>query len=114
MCAVANLFAGSAVADVAAARAFYERLFDRPPDLVPNADEACWQVAEGMWVYFVLDAERAGGGVTTLLVDDLDARLAGWAARGIGGVEVETYANGTRKATLHDPDGNELGFGQVG
>lgn len=109
-----TLFAGCAVTDLAAARAFYDAVFGRGPDLVPNADEACWRLTDEAWVYVIVDPARAGGGVGTVLVDDLDARLADWASRGIVPAEVEDYGNGTRKAVLHDPDGNELGFGQVG
>ncbi len=39
------------------------------------------------------------------------ARLSGIAARGLTAARRETYANGIRKATFHDPDGNEIGFG---
>jgi hypothetical protein len=38
--AITHLFAGIAVADYPAALEFYERLFDRPPDLLPHATEA--------------------------------------------------------------------------
>ena len=34
------LFAGVAVADLAAEIDWYTRLFGRPPDILPNADEA--------------------------------------------------------------------------
>ena len=33
------------------------------------------------------------------------------AARGIEPTTRETYGNGVRKVTFHDPDGNEIGFG---
>jgi hypothetical protein len=33
------------------------------------------------------------------------------AERGIEPSTRETYANGVRKVTYHDPEGNELGFG---
>ncbi len=48
--------------------------------------------------------------VTTFL-DDLDARLAAIAARGLEPDEHETYSNGAHKAIYRDPDGNELWFG---
>jgi predicted enzyme related to lactoylglutathione lyase len=102
------------VADLATALAFYERLLDRAPDMRPNEREACWQLGDEAWLYVIVDPARAGGAVNTVLVDDLDARLAAWAQRGIVPAEVEEYASGTRKAVLLDPDGNELGFGQVG
>ncbi|WP_405866326.1 hypothetical protein [Streptomyces sp. NBC_00005] len=44
-------------------------------------------------------------------MDDLDARVAGIADRGLEPTSSETYANGVRKVTYHDPDGNEFGFG---
>jgi catechol 2,3-dioxygenase-like lactoylglutathione lyase family enzyme len=109
-----NLFAGCAVADLAAARAFYARLFGREPDLVPNATEACWQLGEGMWVYVIVDAARAGGAINTILVDDLDALVADWASRAIAPDEIRQEGDAARKARVLDPDGNELGFAQVG
>jgi glyoxalase/bleomycin resistance protein/dioxygenase superfamily protein len=45
------------------------------------------------------------------LVDDLDARVEAAARRGVEPTERETYANGVRKVTYRDPDGNEIGFG---
>jgi catechol 2,3-dioxygenase-like lactoylglutathione lyase family enzyme len=114
MAAATHLFAGCVVTDVATARPFYERLFGREPDLVPHAGEACWDLGRGMWVYYVVDAERAGGGVVTVLVDDLDALLAEWATRGVAPREVRLEGPDARKAYIYDPDGNELGFGQVG
>ena len=35
----------------------------------------------------------------------------GIVARGIEPTKRETYDNGVRKVTFHDPDGNEIGFG---
>jgi hypothetical protein len=47
----------------------------------------------------------------TIFVSDLDTLVAQIAARGLDPVERETYANGVRKITYRDPDGNEIGFG---
>jgi hypothetical protein len=44
-------------------------------------------------------------------VDDLDTVVDGIVARGIEPTKRETYGNGVRKVTFHDPDGNEIGFG---
>lgn len=46
-----------------------------------------------------------------ILVDDLDARVAQIAGRGLEPTKRETYENGMRKTTHRDPDGNEFGFG---
>ena len=58
-----------------------------------------------------LDPERAGGGLVTLFVEDLEARVAGIAECGIEPALDETYGNGVRKVTYRDDDGNEVGFG---
>jgi hypothetical protein len=47
----------------------------------------------------------------TIFLDDLDAVVQRIADRGIEPAERETYANGVRKVTYRDPDGNEIGFG---
>jgi catechol 2,3-dioxygenase-like lactoylglutathione lyase family enzyme len=108
----AHLFAGLAVADYGAARSWYETFFGRPPDLVPHDNESAWQLTGGGWVYVVGDPQRAGRGLLTLLVDDLDELLAALAARGISTGPVEAYGSGARKAVVEDPDGNQIGLGE--
>jgi predicted enzyme related to lactoylglutathione lyase len=108
-----TLFAGVAVADYAAGLAWYERLFGRPPDVVVHETEAMWQVAEGGWIYVVGDGARAGNGLVTLIVDDLEAQLAEVAGRGIEFGAIETMGGGARKAVVTDPEGNTIGYGDV-
>jgi catechol 2,3-dioxygenase-like lactoylglutathione lyase family enzyme len=107
----ADLFAGMRVADFAAAKQWYERLFGKPPSFLPHDAEAVWELAQHRFVYIVEYADRAGGGAVTLFVEDFDAVVADIGSRGIEPVERETYSNGVRKATYRDPDGNEVGFG---
>ena len=107
------LFAGIAVSDFAGALAWYETLLGRPPSFFPHDTEAVWELAEGRSVYVVQRPEHAGHAVHTVIVDDLDALVAGTAARGLEPVSQETYGNGVRKTTYVDPEGNEIGFGQV-
>ena len=104
------LFAGVPVRDFAAARAWYERLLGEVT-FMPHGREAVWDLAAGRSVYIVEDADRAGRAVLTVFLDDLDAALADVASRGLEPERRETYANGVRKATFVDPDGNEVGFG---
>jgi hypothetical protein len=66
--------------------------------------------AEGRAVYIEEDAGRAGDGLVTVFVADLDAALAGISARGLEPAEHETHANGVRKAIFRDADANEVGF----
>jgi catechol 2,3-dioxygenase-like lactoylglutathione lyase family enzyme len=108
-----ELFAGIPVRDRDAAFAWYERLLGAAPDFRPHGDEAVWRVGGG-WLYVVVDRERAGHALVTLLVADLDAQLAELEGRGVIPARVETYGSGARKAVVADPDGNEIGFGEAG
>ena len=112
--AVNVLFAGIAVADLDAAIEWYERLLGGPPDMTPNEIERTWKLTDQSWIYVVTDPERAGRGLVTVMVDDLDERLAAIRERGIEVGEVEQINERTRKAEIVDPEGNRIGFGQAG
>jgi catechol 2,3-dioxygenase-like lactoylglutathione lyase family enzyme len=105
-----HLFAGVRVRDFKAARAWYERLLGEPA-FFPHATEAVWTLADDRSVAVVEHAAGAGHSTLTVFVDDLDARVAAIAARGLEPDERETYSNGVRKIIYRDPDGNEIGFG---
>jgi predicted enzyme related to lactoylglutathione lyase len=107
------LFAGIAVSDFAAALAWYEKLLGAPPSSFPHSTEAVWELAEGRLVYVVQRPEHAGHAMHTIIVDDLDTLVAEAAGRGLEPVSQETYGDGVRKTTYVDPEGNEIGFGQV-
>ena len=107
------LFAGIPVSDYTAARAWYERLLGSPPSLLPHDTEAVWELAEQRSVFIVQRPEHAGHAMHTIIVDDLDTLVADIAQRGLEPAKQETYANGVRKTTYIDPDGNEIGFGGV-
>lgn len=104
-----HVFAGLAVSDYEAARSWYERLFGRPPDVLPKADEAVWQLSGSALVYIVADRRRAGSGLLTIAVDRLDEHMAELAEREIP-TRTETLANGVRKVVVSDPDGNTISF----
>ena len=106
-----DLFAGVPVSDHERALAWYERLFGSPPAFLSNDVEAVWELAEHRYGYPELRPEHAGHAMHTLVVDDLDARVAAMSARGVEPALRETYDNGVRKVTYRDPDGNEIGFG---
>jgi predicted enzyme related to lactoylglutathione lyase len=97
--AINVLFAGIPVADLDAAIDWYERLFGAAPDMAPNDTERTWRLTDASWVY---------------VVADLDARLAAIRERGIEVGEIEEINEKTRKAEIVDPEGNRIGFGQVG
>ena len=106
-----DLFAGIPVSDHERSLAWYERLLGSPPAFLPNDVEAVWELAEHRYVFTEVRPEHAGHAMHTLFVDDLDVRVAAAAGRGIEPAVRETYANGVRKVTFRDPDGNEIGFG---
>lgn len=105
-----HLFAGVRVRDFAAARRWYERLLGEP-SFFPHATEAVWTLAEDRSIYIVEHPAATGGSVVTILVDDLDARVAAIAVRGLEPDKRESYEGGMRKVVYRDPDGNELGLG---
>ena len=106
------MFAGIVVTDITAATAWYERLFGRPPDVLPNKREAMWQVVETGSVYLVEDPHRAGNSAMTMFVDDLEAELAAIDQREIPSPEIKTVPGSFRATTFIDPDGNRVQLGQ--
>ena len=106
-----ELFAGIPVNDYSAAFIWYQQLFGSPPTFLASDTEAVWELAEHRWVFIVQRPEHAGHAIPTILVDDLDARVAQIADRGLEPTNRETYPNGMRKVIYRDPDGNEIGFG---
>jgi predicted enzyme related to lactoylglutathione lyase len=106
-----DLFAGIPVSDYEAAKPWYERLLGAEPSFIPHATEAVWELAEHRFLFIEEDAERAGRAIPTIFVDDLDARVADIASRGIEPDERITYPGKARKAIYCDADGNEIGFG---
>jgi predicted enzyme related to lactoylglutathione lyase len=112
--AITHVFAGIPTADYALALPWYERLFGRPPDMLPQDEEAAWALTDTGWIYLVGDAERAGKSLLTLLVDNLDEQVAALAERGLAPDETETLSDAGRKAAFVDPDGNKVTFAQPG
>jgi predicted enzyme related to lactoylglutathione lyase len=113
MSAVLYVFTGIAVTDYHRAVAWYEAVFGRPPDVIVRDEiESMWNLAQGAWVYIVLDDLRAGKSLVTILVDDLEDQLNELSRRGIVDYELESVPGLYRKATLTDPDGNTVAFGQ--
>ena len=106
-----DVFVGYPVKDLAPARAWYERLLGCKPTFFPNDAEAVWELAEHRYVYIKVLPEHAGHALSLTFLSDLDAFIAQIDARGIQSANRETLANGVRRVTYIDPDGNEIGFG---
>ena len=82
-------FAGVAVRDYQVACSWYERLFGRAPDMLPNEIEAAWRFSDTSWMYLIVDPKRAGNTLLTLIIDDLDQRVAILDERGFKATEIE-------------------------
>lgn len=108
-----NLFAGIRVRDFASARGWYERLLGSEPSFLPHETEAVWELAEHRFLYIVEEPDRAGQATQTIMIDDLDARVADIASRGVEPDERVTYPGKARKAIYRDADGNQIEFGDV-
>ncbi len=109
------LFVGVAITDLDLVRPWYERLFGRPADIIPNENEVMWRAAaDAGWLYLVVvDEQRAGRSLAALSVADLDAELGVLHDRGIEPEVVEQVGDSARKATFRDPDGNIVALIEV-
>jgi predicted enzyme related to lactoylglutathione lyase len=105
---VSYVFAGLIVTDRDAAVTWYEKVLGTAPDFYPNDVEAVWQLTTSASLYVLADAARAGGGVVTMVVEDLEEYLAGLAARGVAVGAVEEIPGAGRKVVALDPDGNAV------
>lgn len=110
-----DLYSVMCVSDRIKALEWFEAFFGRPADEIIG-EEYLWRLGENAWV--VVDdrdvrAERVGGAMITLGVNDLDDILARLAAHGIDHEPVETYSNGVRHVTVLDPDGNSLSLAEA-
>lgn len=108
-----EMFAGIAVSDFQAALDWYEKLFGVPPTFFPNKTEAVWALADHRWIYIIVEPDRAGGAVQTIICDKLEEVIGGIARRGLTFSKEERPAEGVRKVMYYDPDGNELGIGSI-
>jgi predicted enzyme related to lactoylglutathione lyase len=107
------LFAGIPVTDFDTALAWYERVFGRPPDVVAHDTEVMWRMTGSGWIYIIQDPERAGVALVALAVPDLDAVLGELAERGVVCGAVETVGDAGRKASVIDPERNQIEFLEV-
>src|SRR5271156_5341364 len=107
------LFAGVPVADLQAALGWYEQLFGRTADVVPDKKEVMWCVAENGWLYVIEDPARAGRTVVTISVSDLNQFVADLGSRGIIAGPIEAVGESGSKANVVDADGNVISWIQV-
>ena len=109
--AITHTFAGLRVADYAAAYDWYARLLGRPADMFPHDSEAVWRLTPSCSIYVVQDPGRAGRGLVTLALDDLDAHERRLRETGLAFAE-QVDGSAPRRLVVKDVDGNTLTFFQ--
>jgi predicted enzyme related to lactoylglutathione lyase len=107
------LFASLPVKDFKTARAWYERFFGRPADVVAHEHEVMWQVTDGAWLYIVLNALQAGTGTVAMTVPDIEAETSALSQRGIRTGPIKDEGDAGRKSIVFDPDGNSIAILEV-
>ncbi len=110
---ITYVFAGISVANRDAAAAWYTKLLGKPPDFLPHDGEAVWQLTPNASLYVVVDAERAGRSVATVVVDDLEAMVAQLAVQGITIGAIEEVVGAGRRAVANDVDGNAISIVEI-
>jgi glyoxylase I family protein len=105
------MFAGLPVADYATGYDWYVRLLERQADMFPHDGEAVWQLTPGGSIYVVEDIERAGTGLVTVALADLNAHEARLRALDVAFTE-RSDADAPRRLVVKDIDGNTLTFFQ--
>ena len=99
-------YGGHAVLRHVAVESFYEALVGRPADSRPMPVLKQWEWGEVV-LQIVDDADRAGGGLATVVVADMAEATAGLRERGIA-VEATEGSVVAQVAVLTDPDGNQV------
>ncbi len=112
MLTIKNVLASVAVEDLAAAKKWYEDIFQRPVDSTPMPEVAEWKFPGGGWLQVYRLAERAGGCSCTFALDDLDEMVAHLKQLGVETGE-EMRSEKTRVIMIKDPAGNSLAFAQA-
>ena len=105
-----GIFAGVPVNDFKVGVDWYKRLLGAEPSFYPNDIEAVWRLADDRYIYVIEDANRAGGAVGMIWVDDPESEAARIEERGLKPVDIEKHDQ-VWKYVFHDPDGNETGIG---
>jgi catechol 2,3-dioxygenase-like lactoylglutathione lyase family enzyme len=100
-------FAGLPVSEYRTAYAWYTRLLGRPADMFPKQTEAVWRLTPNGAIYVVQDPERAGSGLLTVAVDDLDAYEKQLREAGIA-FDEQAGGDAPRRLVVRDGDGNTL------
>lgn len=103
---VVSVYAAVPTADMTGAESFYEAVVGRPADSHPMPSLAQWEWGDSV-LQVVDDAERAGGGLVTVVVSDMTESASRLRARGVP-IDVAEGSVVAQVAVLIDPDGNQV------
>lgn len=103
---VSAVLAALPSSDLARSEEFYEALIGRPVDERPMPVLAQWRWGEAV-LQIVDDAERAGGGLVTLVVADMATAVSSMRGRGLP-VDAGEGTVVAKFTVLTDPDGNQI------
>ena len=106
---ITHAFAGLPVAEYAKAYDWYARVLGREADTFPHATEAVWRLTPSGATYVVEDPERAGSGLLTMAVDDLDAVETRLTEERVAFTEM-VADQAPRRLVVEDMDGNRITF----
>lgn len=106
---VPGFYAAMFVTDIGNSSEFYSRILEREPDDKPLATFVQWRESGGAGVQLLQNPAKAGSGVMTIVVPDLDAtklRLH------VDRIELSSIEQGEFGKSTHrtDPDGNIITF----
>jgi glyoxylase I family protein len=97
------------LSDYASAYDWYAGLLGRQADMFPHDSEAVWRLTGSGALYVVQDPNRAGSGLLTLAVTDLDTQERRLREAGVKIAELVSE-DPPRRVAVTDPDGNTLTF----
>ena len=107
-----NVFASLPVTNLAAARVWYQKLFQRTPDFTPMPTLAEWRFPGGGTVQVYEGPDRAGGGSCTFTISNIEAAIEDLQSLGIDPGKM--IDGGKAKVVMvKDPDGNSIAFAQA-
>jgi catechol 2,3-dioxygenase-like lactoylglutathione lyase family enzyme len=108
---ITTVFAGVPVAEYVTAYDWYALLIGREADMFPHQTEAVWRVTPSAAIYVVQDPTRAGNGLLTVALDDLDEHEERLRSAGITYRTLDA-GDAPRRLAVEDADGNTLTFFQ--
>jgi predicted enzyme related to lactoylglutathione lyase len=104
---IRGIFAVACVADMERSVGWYSRLIGRPPDDRPMEGLVQWRTSDSAGLQLVLDGEKAGSSLVTLVTPEMDAARERLAAASLQ-LEPDIQGDFGIIAQISDPDGNRL------